>query len=111
MPEFTVCAVSDVEPGSARRFDVDGHRLCVVRVDADGCGGGAEWHAVGDRCSHADYSLSEGELWSDECTIECPQHGSTFSLLTGEPQSFPATKPVPVYPVHVDGNDVIVELP
>jgi 3-phenylpropionate/trans-cinnamate dioxygenase ferredoxin component len=111
MAEVTVCAVDDVKPGAARRFEVDGHRLCVVHVDADGCGDGREWHVVGDRCSHADYSLSEGELWSDECAIECPQHGSTFSLLTGEPQSFPATMPVPVYPVRVDGADVIVELP
>ena len=111
MAEIKVCSVADVEVGSARRFDVDGHRLCVARVDSDGCGDGREWHVVADECSHADYSLSEGELWSDECAIECPQHGSTFSLVTGEPQSLPATRPVPVYAVRVDGDDVLVTLP
>ena len=111
MAEITVCSVDDVEPGAARRFDVDGYRLCVVRADGQGCSDGREWHVVGDECSHADYSLSEGELWTDECEIECPQHGSTFSLVTGDPQSLPATRPVPVYPVRVAGDDVVVTLP
>ena len=103
MASVRVCAVGDVEPGSARRFDVDGRRLCVVRI-------GDDWYAVDDTCSHAEYSLSEGDVWEDEREIECPRHGSTFSLETGEPQSLPATKPVPVYEVRVDGDDVIVSI-
>ena len=77
------------------------NRLCVVRIRDD-------WHVVGDECSHEDYSLSEGDVWEDECEIECPKHGSTFSLATGEPQTLPATQPVPVYAVRVDGDDVLV---
>lgn len=99
-----LCARGDVEPETARRFDVDGHRVALVRV-------GDDYYAVGDRCSHADYSLSEGEVWDEEREIECPKHGSTFSLLTGEPQTLPATQPVPVYDVRVDGDDVLVALP
>jgi 3-phenylpropionate/trans-cinnamate dioxygenase ferredoxin component len=98
--EIRVCAVDDVEPGAAKRFDVDGHRLCVVRI-------GDDFYAIGDRCSHEDYSLAEGEVFEDEVEIECWKHGSTFSLKTGEPQSLPATKPVPVYDVRVDGDAVI----
>ena len=37
-------------------------------------------YAIGDMCSHANVSLSEGEVWCDEREIECPKHGSTFSL-------------------------------
>jgi 3-phenylpropionate/trans-cinnamate dioxygenase ferredoxin subunit len=99
--ELRVCATSDVPAGGARRFDVDGHRLCVVHL-------GDEWYVLGDRCSHEDYSLSEGDVWEDEREIECPQHGSTFSLVTGEPQTLPATKPVPVYGVRVEGDEVVV---
>ena len=40
-----------------------------------------------------------------------PEARSTFSLETGEPQTLPATKPVPVYAVRVEGDDVIVTLP
>ena len=50
-------------------------------------------------------------MWEDELTVECPKHGSTFSLLTGEPQSLPATRPVAVYEVEVVGDDVTVKLP
>jgi len=99
-----VCGTADVAPGSARRFDVAGLRLCVVHL-------GDDWYAVGDECSHADYSLSEGDVWADECEIECPKHGSTFSLTTGEPQTLPATRPVPVFLPRVDGDDVMVEVP
>jgi 3-phenylpropionate/trans-cinnamate dioxygenase ferredoxin component len=103
--EVAVCAVADVEPNAVRRFDVAGHRLAVVRIGDDG------WYVLGDRCSHAEASLSEGELLVDVCEIECPRHGSSFSLLTGEPDSLPATKPQPTYAVRVDGDDVIVEIP
>ncbi|HYX44414.1 MAG TPA: non-heme iron oxygenase ferredoxin subunit [Acidimicrobiales bacterium] len=98
-----LCRVDDLAPGTARRFDVGRHRIALVRI-------GDDFYAVGDRCSHADFSLSEGEIWPDELEIECWKHGSTFSLKTGEPQSLPATRPVPVYDVRVEGDDVWVEL-
>jgi 3-phenylpropionate/trans-cinnamate dioxygenase ferredoxin subunit len=98
-----VCAVGDVAPGTVHRVDVDGHRIALVRI-------GDDFYAVGDRCSHADFSLSEGEVWEQEREIECWKHGSTFSLETGEPQSLPATRPVPVYEVVVEGDDVLVTL-
>ena len=101
MPDVRVCATTDVAPGTATRVDVDGLRLCVVNLDG-------EFRVIADRCSHADYSLSEGDVWVDEREIECPKHGSTFSLDSGEPLSLPATQPVPVYDTRVDGDDVIV---
>ena len=99
-----ICARDDLAPGAARCFNVDGHRIAVVRVNDD-------FYAVGDTCSHADFSLSEGDVWPDDLEIECPKHGSTFSLTTGEPQTLPATQPVPVYEVVVDGEDVKVVVP
>ncbi|MEM9608256.1 MAG: non-heme iron oxygenase ferredoxin subunit [Actinomycetota bacterium] len=100
----SVCALDDLGDGEARRFDVAGHRIAVVRI-------GEDVHAVGDRCSHADVSLSEGEVWADECRIECWKHGSSFSLLTGEPDTLPAITPVPVYEVRVEESDVKVVIP
>jgi 3-phenylpropionate/trans-cinnamate dioxygenase ferredoxin component len=99
-----LCARDDLAPGTARRFDVDEHRIALVRI-------GDDFYALGDRCSHADFSLAEGDVWADELELECPKHGSTFSLTTGEPQTLPATQPVPVYSVQVDGDDVSVLLP
>ena len=99
-----LCGVSDVEPDSARRVDVVGLRIAVVRI-------GDDWYAIADRCSHADESLSEGDVWAEEREIECPKHGSTFSLLDGEPQTLPATRAVPVYEVRVEGDDVMLVTP
>ncbi|MGH9101672.1 MAG: non-heme iron oxygenase ferredoxin subunit [Acidimicrobiales bacterium] len=98
-----LCRREDLEAGTVRRFDVEGHRLALVRV-------GDSFYVLGDRCSHANYSLSEGEVLPEDLEIECPKHGSTFSLLTGAACSLPATQPVPTYRVVVEGDDVLVEL-
>jgi 3-phenylpropionate/trans-cinnamate dioxygenase ferredoxin subunit len=104
MTQVTVCRLDEVEACTARRFDVDGHRLAVIRLDDE------EVHVIGDRCSHADYSLSEGELDVEARTIECPKHGSAFCVDDGTPDSLPATKPVPTYAVTVVGGEIRVEL-
>jgi 3-phenylpropionate/trans-cinnamate dioxygenase ferredoxin subunit len=101
--ETLLCALDDLTDGGARRFDVDGHRIAVVRIDGD-------VYAIGDRCTHQDISLSEGEVHVDECQLECWKHGSTFSLKTGRPDTLPATKAVPVYDVRIDGGDVYVKV-
>jgi 3-phenylpropionate/trans-cinnamate dioxygenase ferredoxin component len=99
-----LCSVGELASGESRRFDTAGHRIVLVRI-------GDNFYALGDRCSHANFSLSEGEVLAEDLEIECWKHGSAFSLVTGEPQSLPATKPVPVYAVHVQGDDVMVSLP
>jgi 3-phenylpropionate/trans-cinnamate dioxygenase ferredoxin subunit len=103
MASTRVCSVSDVPAGDKRCFSVEGHKVCVAHI-------GADWYAVDDTCSHEDYSLCEGELWTDELEIECPKHGSTFSLKTGEPKTLPATQPVRVYDVNISGDDVLVDV-
>src|SRR3954468_23873632 len=97
------CNRDELKPGDARRFDVGGHRIALVRI-------GDDFYAIGDRCSHQDYSLAEGEVYEDERTLECWKHGSTFSLATGVPTTLPATKPVPVYAVEVRDGEVLVVL-
>lgn len=88
-------------PGSAGVcYDVGDHRIAVFRV-------GESVYAIGDRCSHAEASLSEGEVF--DLSVECPRHGSEFDLVTGEALNLPATKPVPTYTVAVeDGNVYLI---
>ena len=90
-----------VRPGHPVRLEGGPFGVCLVRI-------GDDFYAVSDRCSHANVSLSEGDVDPEECLIECWKHGSSFSLETGEPQSLPATEPVPVYEVTLDGDDVVV---
>ncbi|MGH7920385.1 MAG: non-heme iron oxygenase ferredoxin subunit [Candidatus Dormibacteraceae bacterium] len=101
--QVRVGRVGDLEPESAKQVQAGGFVLCLARAE-DGT-----YHAIDDECSHEEYSLSEGEVWGDE--IECPAHGSKFSLVTGAVRGFPATQPVRAYPTRVDGDDVIVEVP
>jgi 3-phenylpropionate/trans-cinnamate dioxygenase ferredoxin subunit len=98
-----ICPLDQLTPNSATRFDVDGRAVAVVRI-------GDDVYAIGDTCSHANVSLSEGEVWCDEKEIECWKHGSTFSLLTGEPQTLPATQPVPVYVARVVDGMIEIDL-
>jgi 3-phenylpropionate/trans-cinnamate dioxygenase ferredoxin subunit len=101
--EDVVARLDDLAPGTARRVEVDGRPIALVRC-------GDRVFAIGDICSHANVSLSEGEVLCDDEEIECWKHGSTFSLVSGEPQAIPATQPVPVYEVAVRDGDVIVSI-
>ncbi|MFM8836176.1 MAG: non-heme iron oxygenase ferredoxin subunit [Actinomycetota bacterium] len=98
-----VCKFDDLVDGAARRFEVGGRAVAVVRI-------GAAVYAIGDRCSHADVALSEGEVLCDTKEIECVRHASSFSLETGKPNTLPATQPVPVYVARVENGEVFVEL-
>lgn len=99
--KIDICGIGDLESGTAARFDVAGQRIALVRIDDD-------FYAIGDRCTHANYSLAEGEVYCEEKEIECWKHGSTFSLVTGKPTCLPATKPVPTYDVLIEDSRVLV---
>ncbi len=90
---------------AATRVVIDGVPVAVVRI-------GGEVFAIGDICTHAKVSLSDGEVWCEERELECPKHGSPFSLTTGVPSSPPATRPVPVFDARViDGKVMVTTLP
>lgn len=83
---------------------MDGREIAVVNLGEDG------WRAIDALCSHEHAYLDEGEVDVDLCTIECPKHGSTFDLATGNPKTLPAVRPVTVYPVTTDGDDILIEV-
>ncbi len=95
------CGVADLESGNALAVEVDGVEIAVVRDDSD-------WYAIYNECSHAAIALSEGDV--EGCEIECWLHGSRFDLRSGKPTSLPATEPVSIFPVKVDGDDVLVDV-
>jgi 3-phenylpropionate/trans-cinnamate dioxygenase ferredoxin subunit len=95
------CAAADVPEEGALRVMLDGRPVCIARSEG-------EYFALRDVCSHAEVPLSEGEV--EEGTIECWLHGSRFDLRTGRPTGLPATKPVPIYPIKIDGDDLLVSL-
>lgn len=98
-----ICSVTDLADGEVRRFDLGSVAVAVARI-------GDDWYAIGDRCTHQDVSLADGELHAADRSLECPKHGSCFSLEDGAPSSLPATKPVPSFLVRIDDGDVYLEV-
>lgn len=98
-----LCGVDEVPEGEVRRFELDHRPIAVVNL------GGEGFRAVDAICSHAHYFLDEGEVDVDLGTIECPKHGSTFDLDTGRPTTLPATQPVRMFNLKVEGGDVLVD--
>ena len=97
-----VCRLDELPEVGAALAEIDGRRVSVVRTE-DG-----DVHCVDDTCTHANVSLSEGEL--DGCTLECWLHGSRFDMRTGEPTGPPATVPIAVHTVKIEGDEVFVAL-
>lgn len=98
----TVAKMDEVPEGEMIGTEVDGAALLVANV-------GGEYRAIGSVCTHAEGPLHEGEL--EDRTVTCPWHGSVFDLETGEASGPPATEPVPVYQVRVEGDEIQVAKP
>ncbi|GAA2461468.1 non-heme iron oxygenase ferredoxin subunit [Streptomyces macrosporus] len=90
-----VATLGELEEDTPHRVEIGGTPVALVRTEG-------EVFAIHDICSHANVSLSEGEV--EDCQIECWLHGSSFDLRTGKPSGLPATRPVPVYPVKIEGD-------
>ena len=97
-----VCSVDDLPTVGALQVEIAGETVAIVRDSA------GDIHAIDDTCSHANVSLSEGDVEDGE--IECWLHGSRFDLRSGKPTGLPATAPIAVYPVKIDGDDVFVSV-
>jgi nitrite reductase/ring-hydroxylating ferredoxin subunit len=97
-----VCSVSDVPKSGGRSLKVG--KLYVGVYHSNG-----KYYAASDICTHEDEFLAEG--WFEGDRIECPMHGAQFSLVTGEALSLPATDPIRIYKIEVEGDDVFVYLP
>ena len=104
MPEIIdICPVSELPPGSKKIIEHEDLEIGVFNCDG-------AFYAIEDRCSHDDGPLAEGPFYTDDCTVECPRHGSLFDLHTGKPLTLPAYVPVDTFPVVVEDDLVKVEV-
>ena len=87
-------------PGSARTVVIEGQAVAVVNTGGTFC-------AIQDRCPHAGASLGTGTV--DGWALECPRHGATFDVRSGEVLGGPATEGVRAYPVKVEDGVVHVD--
>ena len=69
-----------------------------------------QYYAISNVCSHADAWLHQGDLRSATWEVQCPLHQGRFDLRTGQATAWPASQPVQVYAVRVEGEDILVGL-
>jgi 3-phenylpropionate/trans-cinnamate dioxygenase ferredoxin subunit len=104
VPEtIDICPLAELPPGAMKVVETDDLEIAVVN-----CAG--ELFAIEDRCSHDDGPLADGTLDPAACTIECPRHGSLFSLRDGTPKTLPAYTPVDTFAVRVEDDFIKVEV-
>ena len=96
-----VVAVEELPPGSCMRISHEGIDIAVFNVEG-------EFYAIGDTCTHAEASLTDGDFYEDMrgWVVECPLHGSQFDVRTGVAVSLPATGNVGKYRVKVEDGVV-----
>ena len=97
----TVAFVSEVAEGAIlQRVRSGGDAVCLVRYHG-------EISALSDICTHQHFSMSLGDVLGDG-TLQCAWHGARYDCRTGEVKQDPATAPLPVFQVRLDGDKIMV---
>jgi phenylpropionate dioxygenase-like ring-hydroxylating dioxygenase large terminal subunit len=96
-----VASLDALRDGGVLGIDVDGTDIALFRM-------GDEVLATDGICTHAHASLADGFVEGD--TIECPLHQALFHIRTGKALCGPATEDLKIYPVKVEGADVLIDL-
>ena len=104
MPQnfVAVARTEELAPGTKKRVWVGETRILLVNLDG-------EFYALDDLCPHAFAFMSAGWLDGDE--IMCPLHGAQFNVRTGQVLSLPAEDDLPVFPVKIEGDNILVGVP
>jgi 3-phenylpropionate/trans-cinnamate dioxygenase ferredoxin subunit len=100
---ITVGQASDVPPGHAARVEIGDRTIAIFNFEGT-------YYCLDDTCSHAEASLSDGDLDMERCAIECPLHGSAFDLQSGMPITLPATEPVAAHEIENSEGELRVRL-
>jgi 3-phenylpropionate/trans-cinnamate dioxygenase ferredoxin component len=101
-PEFEpVASVGELIEGRVlQRVRPSGDAVCLVRFKG-------EISALSDICTHQHFSMSLGDLLEDG-TLQCAWHGARYDCKSGEVKQVPATAPLPVFQVRLDGDTILV---
>jgi len=98
--EFTpVLSESDLVERKPVRAEHDGAPILLVRR-------GSHVYALAETCSHLGGPLSEGKLDGD--VIQCPWHGSRFSIRDGHVVDGPAVHPQPCLETRIQNGRIEV---
>ena len=96
-----VASVDELSEGTVlQRVRASGDAICLVRHKG-------EISALSDICTHQHFSMSLGDLLEDG-TLQCAWHGTRYDCRTGEVKQVPATSPLPVFQLRLEGDTILV---
>ncbi len=98
-----VCPLRELAAGTMRLVEWEDVEILVANCDG-------EILAMQNRCSHDNGPLNEGTLDPGACTVKCPRHGSIFDLRSGHAVRPPASVPLDTFPVHVEDEEIRLEV-
>jgi 3-phenylpropionate/trans-cinnamate dioxygenase ferredoxin subunit len=100
-PFEAVASLAELAEGTVlQRVRATGDAVCLVRQNG-------EISALSDICTHQHFSMSQGDLLEDG-TLQCAWHGARYDCRTGEVRQVPATSPLPVFQVRLEGDNIMV---
>ena len=98
----TVAKTADLDDGEARQVVIGGREIAIFNLQG-------KFFATDDICTHAYASLADGYVEGER--VECPLHGGCFDIKTGKAVTAPCTEDIKVYPVKIDGGNILVGVP
>ncbi len=101
MAWIRVAAADDVAEGEVVGVTAAGQQIALYRDKG-------EFFATSHVCTHQYALLSDG-YFEDGC-IECPLHQGSFDVRTGKAQCAPVTEDIKVYPLRVEGDDLLADI-
>ena len=101
MPFIAIGKTCDVKNGTGKPIEIRGTMIALFNVNG-------MFYAIDNTCPHRRGPLGEGSL--DGTVVECPLHGWTFDIATGAATRLPGVK-VRTFPVAIEGDDVLVDVP
>ena len=101
MRRVPVARLADLPEGTMLMVQVDATDILLVNQDG--------LHALQGTCSHEYFELDKGFL--TDGSITCALHLSRFDLVSGEALDPPAELPLVTFPVSVEDDHIVLELP
>lgn len=96
-----VAAKKKITSGKMKEFNVGNETIVIANIDE-------AYFAFAGLCTHVGCPLAGGYL--KDHTVTCYCHGAQFDITNGKVLAPPAPKPLKIYEVKVEGEDILIKI-
>lgn len=101
MAKVQVGKIEEVGNNQMKSYNIAGKEIVIANIDG-------EYMAFDGTCTHQQCSLAGGFL--DGYTLTCYCHGAQFDVKKGDVLAPPATIPLKIYKVTLEGDTFTLEM-